>query len=148
MKKILVKFCLVAAMGLMFVIQVNAQSSQDRIPFSTTVDFCGELVDVDGEFHFVSNSVFSNNGNVMLKYHVNGKGTGVGQDSGAVYQWNEVSNQTFNASKGINYTVTQTFMMIGQGKAPNRKVHLTYHITINANGELTVDVYNLSVECK
>jgi hypothetical protein len=148
MKRNLVIFSLVAAMGLMLTGQAIAQSSEGRFPFGGTVDVCGELVDFEGEFHVVTNFVESKSGNVMSKFHINAKGTGVGQTSGAVYQWNDAINESFNASKGLNFTGNQSWLLIGQGKAPNFKLNSTFHITINANGEVTAEVNNFSAECK
>jgi hypothetical protein len=148
MKRNLVILSLVAAMGLMLTGQSIAQSSQERAPFASTVDFCGELVDLEGEIHVVQNSVTSNSGNVMTKLHINLKASGVGQTSGATYQAIETINETFNGSKGFNVTLTQSALLIGQGKAPNFKFSVTFHITVNANGELTAEVVNVSEECK
>ena len=148
MKRNFVILSLVAAMGLMLTSQLNAQSNQGWAPFATTVDICGELVDVEGEFHFVENSVISNSGNSTSKFHINAKGIGVGQTSGAVYQWNDAINESLNLSKGGNYTFTQTLLIVGQGKAPNFKGHLTYHITVNANGDVTTEFENLKIDCK
>ncbi|MCL6259564.1 hypothetical protein M3O96_10715 [Aquiflexum sp. TKW24L] len=148
MKRNLVILSLVAAMGLMLTSQAIAQSSQGRIPFGGTFDFCGELIDLEGEIHVVANFVESKSGNVMSKFHYNLKATGVGQTSGAAYQANETVNQTINGSKGFNETVTISTLLIGQGKAPNYKYKVTFHITVNANGELTAEVLNESVECK
>lgn len=148
MKKIIVKISLVAAMGLIFLSQVNAQSSEGRFPFSSLENVCGDVVEFDGLFHVVVNEVISNSGNITAKFHINAKGTGVGQTSGAVYQWNDAINETLNLSKGGNLTRTQTFSLVSQGKTQNFKGHLTYHITVNANGEVTTEFENLSVECK
>ncbi|SMD43329.1 hypothetical protein SAMN00777080_1919 [Aquiflexum balticum DSM 16537] len=148
MKRIFVKISLVVAMGLMLISQGNAQSSQGTFPFLASVDLCGELVDIEGEFHVVTNSVTSNSGNTTSKYHINLKGTGVGQTSGAIYQVNETINETSNSAKGFNVTFNRSFSLIGQGKAPNFKGNITYHITINANGELTAEVDNFRAICK
>ncbi|MCR9015995.1 hypothetical protein [Aquiflexum gelatinilyticum] len=148
MKKILVKISLVVAIGLMLFSQVKAQSSEGRFPFLATVDFCGELVDLNGEYHMVTNAVTSKSGNTMYKSHINLKGIGVGQTSGAVYQVNEAINESINASKGSNVTLTRSFLLVGQGKAPNFKGHITFHMTVNANGQLTAEVDNFSADCK
>ncbi|WP_373495173.1 hypothetical protein [Aquiflexum sp.] len=148
MKKNLVILSLIAAIGLMLTRQVNAQSSQIRFPFSGTAYFCDEPVDVDGEYHVVLNNVTSKSGNTMFKLHVNAKGSGVGQISGAKYQYNDVSNTTETISKGSSTNFTLSGFLIGQGKAPNYKVKANIHITVNANGEVTAEFLDFSQECK
>jgi hypothetical protein len=40
------------------------------------------------------------------------------------------------------------FRIIGQGPGNNYLVHEVFHVTINANGEVTAYVDNFSIECK
>jgi hypothetical protein len=43
---------------------------------------------------------------------------------------------------------TSNFRLIGQGKGNNYLVHSIFHFTINAKGEVTAFVDQVSVECK
>jgi hypothetical protein len=47
-----------------------------------------------------------------------------------------------------NYTLVNNFRIIGQGAGNNFLLHETFHITVNANGELTAVADNYSVDCK
>jgi hypothetical protein len=58
------------------------------------------------------------------------------------------TQDTFNAHAGVEYTFVNNFKIIGQGPGNNFLVHETYHYTFNANGELTVELDNFSVECR
>jgi hypothetical protein len=132
---------------MMFSVNANAQSSSQFLPFYSYQNVCGDDVYFEGGFHFIINDVQSVNGNYHYKYHINAKGTGVGA-SGAKYQWNDAINYSFSANAGTTYTFTQTWSLIGQGAAPNLKMSVTYHFTINANGELTAYVDNYRFTCK
>ena len=38
--------------------------------------------------------------------------------------------------------------MVSQGSAPNFTAHVTLHITVNAQGELTAEVVEVRSECR
>jgi hypothetical protein len=48
----------------------------------------------------------------------------------------------------FNQTFVNNFRIIGQGPGNNFLVHENFHLTINANGEVTATHDNFSVECK
>jgi hypothetical protein len=48
----------------------------------------------------------------------------------------------------FNQTFVNNFRIIGQGPGNNFLLHETFHLTVNANGELTTIHDNFSVDCK
>ena len=49
---------------------------------------------------------------------------------------------------GLEETFEYHFSMITHGPLPNFVLHEVEHVTINANGEVTVFFDNLSAECR
>lgn len=118
------------------------------LPFIALIDVCGEeLVEFQGMYHYTETLRFSDNGKIHYKFHINAKGTGVGLSSGTTYQWNDSINESANLSPGESYTFTQTWNMIGQGDAPNLRIKARFHVTVNANGELTVLFNSSTADC-
>jgi hypothetical protein len=111
----------------------------------------GELVDLNGPLHILT--TFTINGNkVSGKTHFQPQGiSGVGLDSGDKYQATGVTQDYFKGAFNngqFNQTFVNNFRIIGQGPGNNFLVHENFHLTINANGEVTATHDNFSVECK
>jgi hypothetical protein len=89
------------------------------------------------------------NGGFHLKRHWNPQGvSGVGRETGDLYQGTGVTQFQRNATVGEEYTFVNVLNIIGQGSGNNSLLHETEHWTINANGELTTWVENYSSECQ
>jgi hypothetical protein len=109
----------------------------------------GESVQLSGTMHSLYHYTIDANGGVHIKWHNQPQNlTGVGLTTGDKYQGTGVTQDVGNTKVGETYTYVNNFRMIGQGPGNNYLVHETYHITINANGELTASVDNYKVECK
>src|SRR5919108_1447123 len=120
----------------------------DRFPFASTQFVCTELVDFTGEYHIKSSWTASNSGNLHFTFHINAKGTGVGQTSGATYQWNDAIIEVYHdAALPFTATLIQTWKLIGQGAADNFVLKARIHVTINANGDVTAEHDSLEVTC-
>ena len=116
----------------------------------------GELVEITGTMHSVSFLKFDEtgglHGGLHAKFHFQPQGaTGIGLTTGDVYQAVGVTQETNNWSFDDvphEWTYINNFRMIGQGKAPNFNLHVTWHLTMNANGEVTADFIKEEVTCK
>lgn len=111
----------------------------------------GELVSGTIDYHTIVTSTINGN-NVSGKFHTNPQGSDiVGAVTGDVYNAVGVTQENFKGSLQ-NGQFTQTFVnnfrIIGQGQASNYLVHQNTHVTINANGDVTVTHDNTSVDCK
>lgn len=119
----------------------------------------GDVVVLEGYRHWLYAVTEDSNGGWHLTFHVNpcpisgeviegpnegAKCRGVGYGSWAEY--------VIPSGTGIDYPYTFTYRnvydVIIQGNAPNLKVHRITHITINANGEITVIFDDWRVTCK
>ena len=111
----------------------------------------GELMEVSGPLHVLSQLTISNSGNVVLYSHFQPQDiSGTGFVTGDKYQGTGItqSMNTFKTPFPITFTFVNNFYMIGQGPNNNFKVHETFHFTINANGEVTAFADNFSVTCQ
>ena len=68
--------------------------------------------------------------------------------TGAKYQGTGMTQEQESFRTGFEFTLVNRFDIIGQGPCNNFSVHETAHITVNANGTLTVFFDNFSVVCK
>jgi hypothetical protein len=110
-------------------------------------DCAGESIYVTGEAHYLVTVTEDGAGGYHGKYHVNIKGVGVGEDSGDKYQYNGVMNEEINVAAGEEETLTESVNLIGQGKAANMVLKWDAHITVNANGDVTVYRDNERIDC-
>ena len=111
----------------------------------------GETLDLQGDLHILMTSTVNGN-NVSGKFHFQPQGvSGTGSVTGDTYRATGVTQGTFKGSlQNGQYaeTFVNNFRMIGPGPGNNFLVHELFHITINANGEVTVEHEISRVECK
>ena len=121
------------------------------IPPNTTVfNPCTvENVDLSGNLHLLIHVNSDGNGGFHLKLHANAQGiSGVGQSSGNKYQGTGAANLQFNAKKGVVVTAVLNANLISKGSADNASLHVTLHLTVNANNNVTATVVNVNAKCK
>jgi hypothetical protein len=126
-----------------------------KIPVDTT-DFvpcaaggAGEEVHLTGEIHDLFHITLDSAGGAHVKVQLSDQGiSGTGLTTGDKYHRTGATNFEFNAKVGEQTTVVNNFDIIGQGNGNNFLLHVTLHITVNANGTVTAEVVNTSVECK
>jgi len=111
----------------------------------------GEVVDVSGTLHVLVSATV--NGNMMSGYaHFQPQGiSGTGETTGEKYQATGITLITFKFSLQngqVSSTFVNNFGLIGQGPGNNLLVHENMHITLNANGTITVTHDNFIIDCK
>lgn len=111
-----------------------------------------EWVHLSGNLHVVYHATFDNSGGLHIEEHFNPQRVrGHGMSTGLKYQGTGVTRYHTNLRPDgypYEHTYVNNFRIIGQGPGNNYLVHETFHITINANGEVTAYVDNFSVDCK
>ena len=122
------------------------------IPISGTVfNPCnGETVTFTGVDHFTAHVTLDSSGGFHSDFHDNIHVTGTG-DQGNLYEGNQEDNSPTHISGnnlGAEQTLPLTFSEIAKGSAPNFEVHALQHITINANGTVTVAFSNFTSSCR
>jgi hypothetical protein len=115
----------------------NPCDPNESIEYDAFQDGTGTLItQPSGQTEFVLNTIFI----------AEGEGS-----SGNHYTINQT--RTINEMVGADnapyvYTRTETGRVIGQGDAEDFLAHVTYHITILANGETTAFIDDFSAECR
>jgi hypothetical protein len=111
----------------------------------------GEVIVGDLQLHVLVTSTVNGN-NVSGKERFQPQGDSlVGQITGETYRATGVTQDSFQGSLQnvqSTFTFVNNFRMIGAGPGNNFLVHETFHLTVNANGDTTVTLDNLSVDCK
>ncbi|HEX2186833.1 MAG TPA: hypothetical protein VHN78_15150 [Chloroflexota bacterium] len=131
---------------------------QEQFPLAVSMPHpCipGEEVAFSGTFHTVVSVTKDAAGGLHAAVHsnlANFQGTGT---SGAEYVLaaGQLAQGNLQFTKGsqAEVTFTQTTLVIRKGSdtpADDFLLHLTEHITVNANGELTVSHFRVTAECK
>ncbi len=136
--------------------QASTTTTNDFVPFAqATLVPCanggaGEVVLVEGTLH-IQQHVTINDNRVSLKIHFQPQGTtGVGQTTGDVYHAVGVTQEHDSlplTGGAAEFTFINNFRLIGPGTDNNLQIHQTIHVTINANGVVTTDVDNTSIDC-
>ena len=109
----------------------------------------GELVDLSGTLHVLFSTTLDGSGGFHTYAHFQPQGViGTGLTTGDQYQGTGVTQDHFNGTVGSEFTFVDNFRIIGHGPGNNFLVHETFHVTVNANGEVTAFVDNFSFECK
>jgi hypothetical protein len=158
MKKLLGLAVLVSVVCLVVPSAARAEvTSNVKVPFVMDVlvpcanGGAGETVHLEGTLHVVI-SLTVNDNHASGKAHFQPQGvSGVGSVTGDKYQATGVTQESFedNLLNGqATHTFINNFRVIGKGPGNNFLVHQNVHITFNADGILTADVDNSSVECK
>ncbi|HEU4564074.1 MAG TPA: hypothetical protein VFS05_05485 [Gemmatimonadaceae bacterium] len=139
-------------------LSASSSTSSEIIPIDLTVFVpcaaggAGELVALEGNLHVLLHTTTSSTGNVSVKTHAQPQGiSGTGLTTGVKYQATGVTqDHTTSGSGGLPFTFTyvNNFRIIGQGPGNNLLVHENVHVTVNANGDVTTEVDNFSIECR
>ena len=120
-----------------------------KIPISGAVfNPCnGETVTFSGIDHVTMHVTFDGAGGFHSNAHDNIHVTAAGS-LGNSYEGNQEENNPFNGRVGLEQTFGLTFSEISRGSAPNFEEHVLQHITVNANGTVTVFFSNSTSNCR
>lgn len=132
----------------------GAADTSTTIPYSNVaLNECnGESVEVQGMIHMTEGSSVDTNG---THYHVtmNLVGVkGIAPLSGARYVESDTTTQTsnfhFDGASEANAVETRILTRLGEDGTPDDfRYHLRFHMTMNANGVLTVDRTESEIDC-
>lgn len=122
-----------------------------ELPYSTAGVLCnGEFLTLEGTIKIVSHFVFDANGGYHITDNWNIKAAGIGS-FGNQYLLNYSDNYKENgAFSGFPFNLTNSFNfnIVGKGQAPNLKQSGVFHVTINANNEISAFVDFGNFSCK
>jgi hypothetical protein len=126
-------------------------TSNNDVPFSDlVVPGCEEPVILSGRFHFLTHVTIDDSDGFHMESHLNAQNvSGVGATTGTTY-WAplaEVSAYETSGPPPLEVTGEASYALIGQGPASDLVAHSLFHLTINANGEVTAFVTDTRVDC-
>ncbi|MGH7503533.1 MAG: hypothetical protein ACREL7_17540 [Longimicrobiales bacterium] len=135
-----------------------ATTTNEKIPFALLVFVscaaggAGEDVLLTGTLHIMTHLTIDATGGINARSHFQPQRiSGTGLTTGDMYQATGVTQDRLGvraAGFPVQFTFINNFRIIGQGRGNNFLVHENVHVTINANGVVTADVVNATVDCK
>jgi len=105
---------------------------------------------LNGPLHILSALTCDRAGGFHLVAHFQPQGIrGLGQTTGVRYRATGITEfQTSAKAVPFETSFVNNFKIIGQGPGNNLLIHENFHVTVNANGELTALIENSSFECR
>lgn len=133
----------------------GAQTVTDnmRVPISGTVlDCAGNPVTITGEAHIMTHTTISNSGHATTISHLNQHLQGTSVD-GTQHVMNQQLQETITLDTSDGFPFTQTFVIHSNlnnndPNVPQLHIKALFHVTINANGEITAAQSELKEECQ
>jgi len=157
MKKLTIMILMAASLAILVTLAKAATVDNESTPINLPVFIpcanggAGEVADLSGNLHTLLTLTVNGN-NFSLLEHFQPQGiSGTGESTGAKYQATGVTAMTQKGSfqnGQANSTFINRFDIIGQGPGNNFTAHETAHVTINADGTITVLFDDIVVDCK
>ena len=129
----------------------TTSKTNETFPFDAIMYGCTEPIQFSGSIHIVTTQTTTASGNMHFMTHAQPQAlSGVGLLSGARYQGTgaTINSAHIGMSGSYNSSFVNNFRLIGQGPDNNLLIHENFHVTFNANGELTAIHDNFSFDCK
>ena len=135
---------------------VNAQAqgsttkfTAEGLPFSFSDPCLGQIVSGTISYKQTVHQTLDGSGGSHFQVHLTTTIEAVGQYDGTRYTGGEQLNFGIN-SKGCPFTETEAyhFTLKGQGRAPDLRLRLTFHLNVNEDCQLNSFVNNFKLECK
>jgi hypothetical protein len=110
----------------------------------------GDRIQLSGTLHIVITATTNGNTVSGMVHHEPQHVVGTDLTTGAQYVSVGATINSFNMSTTTDQSVTRfvnTFLLIGQGSAPNLRVHDTEIVVVNTDGTVTANVDDVSLDC-
>jgi hypothetical protein len=128
-------------------------TDNERVPISGTVlDCAGNPVTITGEAHIMTHTTVSDSGHVTIVSHLNQQLRGTSAD-GTQHVMNQQLQETITLDASDGFPFTQTFVIHSNlnnndPNVPQLHIKALFHVTVNANGEITAVQSELKEECQ
>lgn len=123
---------------------LGATSTDLPLHFLRSADCTGEEVEITGTIHLVNKT--QSDGSVISHFNYQDV-SGAGLTSGTTYRASAVDQLRLVAPFPSNISSVRNFHLISQSSGSDLLVQVLYHITVNANGEVTTSIDTLSMQC-
>lgn len=109
----------------------------------------GETVTLSGQANVIFRTVVDSSGGIHTSFHISYQGvSGSGLSTGNQYQGAGVFQGTTTSSASSVSTFSTMLRLVGQGANNNLTVRTQFHLTFNANGELTSILQTNTLVCQ
>ena len=122
----------------------RATSTQMPLSFLRSADCTDEVVEIRGTIHLVNQT--QTDGSVIGHFNYQNV-SAVGLTSGNIYRVPSVDQSSLAYPFPSDITSLQSFHLISLGSSSNLLVHVLFHITVNAEGEVTASIADLDMQC-
>jgi hypothetical protein len=123
---------------------LGATSRREMFLFLRSADCTDEVVEISGIIHFVNQT--QRDGTFVGHFNYQNV-TGLGLTSGTIYRVSAVDHLRVSASFPSSFHSVQSFHLISKGFDSNLLITILFHITVNANGEVTVTIDDAHAQC-
>jgi len=116
-------------------------------PFSVFNECTGEWVMLEGDVHLVLTEVVRDDGTIQRRQNGNARGWGVGEESGAVYVFNENFhfNRTITTGTAFSRSADIYTRLVGLGDTPNQRMIYTLTLDIDEDGNETMSMSEIII---
>lgn len=132
-------------------VSVNVMQKGSQFEVNDSDGCTGDQIAGTSTFHFVLGETTDGVGGTheFVKL-TNANVKAVGSPSGTEYVGSSRSSSVYNVTPGETRTYTETRQgrYIGRGQATDRSYTIVYHVTVNANGEVTTRVLDFRPQCR
>jgi hypothetical protein len=108
-------------------------------------DCTDEQVQLSGTIHLVSQT--QRDGSIVGHFNYQGV-SGVGLTSGTEYRGSTVDNLRLSEPFPSDINSVSSFHLIGRGTEENLLVNVLFHITVDANGNVTASIDEVDIQCR
>jgi hypothetical protein len=126
----------------------GAGTTSFSFPINFPVSACGTTIQLTGSLHSVSTVTENSGGGLLLSFTTNPQGvTGV-DANGVSYQGTGVTTFTATFNRAATLTFVNNFRLISNGTTADFIVMDVVHLTVNANGVVTVLFDQPTMTCR
>jgi hypothetical protein len=123
---------------------LGATSRRETIVFERSADCTGETVLISGTIHFVTQT--QADGSFVGHFNYQNM-PGLGLTSGTIYRVSAVDQLRLSAPFPSSINSVRSFHLISLGSENNLLITFLFHITVNANGEVTASIDDSHAQC-
>jgi hypothetical protein len=123
---------------------LGATSRRNMFLFLRSADCTGEVVEISGIIHFVNQT--QRDGTFVGHFNYQNV-TGLGLTSGTIYKVSTVYQIQASEPFPSTFNLIQGFHLISKGSDSNLLITILFHITVNANGEVTATIEDAHAQC-
>ncbi len=129
---------------------VTKFNERSELSMTVTNECTGETIALEGSLHTSLTLVADGSGNLHISSHSNWQHMrGTGLSSGDKYVGIETTSTHSSGVFDPNAVTTavSTIRLIGQGNAPDMRLHVIYHYTI-VDGRITASIDSTTLDCR